>query len=182
MNFFVCIEGVDCVGKTSVAELLASRVNAVYYKSPGGMYAKERKIVDGSIEPLRRYFFYRAATQYDSGIIGGLLKHSPVVCDRYIYSTFAMHAAMDEKIRSLFEITGLVMPDYVFLLTADEAIRRKRLAERFDATTLESNFLLQKKADELFKLQGHPTIDTTNTNVDEVVETILSRLREKGSI
>jgi thymidylate kinase len=182
MSLFVCIEGVDCVGKTSVAELLARRINAVYYKSPGGIYAKERKVVDESIDPLRRYFFYRAATQYDSGIIGGLLKHSPVVCDRYIYSTFAMHGAMDEKIQSLFEITGLVMPDHVFLLTADEAVRRKRLAERFNTTILESNFLLQKKADELFRFQGHPIIDTTNTTVEEVVKTILSRLGEEGLI
>lgn len=182
MNLFVCIEGVDCVGKTSVAELLARRIDAVYYKSPGGMYAKERKVVDELVDPLRRYFFYRAATQYDSGIIGGLLKHSSVVCDRYIYSTFAVHAAMDEKIQSLFEITGLVMPDYVFLLTADEAVRRKRLAERYDVNVLEGNFLLQKKADELFKLQGHIVVDTTSTTVDEVVEAILSRLREKGSL
>jgi len=182
MSLFVCLEGVDCVGKTSVAESLARRINAVYYKSPGGMYAKERKVVDESVDPLRRYFFYRAAVQYDSGIIAGLLRFSPVVCDRYIYSTFAVHAAMDEKIQSLFETTGLVIPDYIFLLTADEAVRKNRLAERSRVTLLESNFPLQKKSDELFKLQGHQVIDTTSTTVDEVVETILSQLREKGSL
>ena len=182
MSLFVCLEGVDCVGKTTVAELLARRINAAYYKSPGGVYAKERKIVDESINPLRRYFYYRAAVQYDSGMIADLLKISPVVCDRYIYSTFAVHAAMDAKIQALFEVTGLVIPDYVFLLTADERVRRKRLAQRLNATALESNFLLQEKADELFKLQGHPVIDTTSTTVDEVVEIILSRLRQEGPV
>jgi len=182
MGLFVCIEGVDCVGKTTVSESLARRIGAVYYKSPGGVYAKERKVVDESVDPLRRYFFYRAAVQYDSGIIAGLLRFSHVVCDRYIYSTFAVHAAMDEKIQSLFETTGIMMPDYVFLLTADEAILRKRMAERPNITALESNFMLHKRADELFKLQGHSVIDTTSTTVDEVVETILLRLSQKGAL
>ena len=146
------------------------------------MYAKERKTVDESVDPLRRYFFYRAAVQYDSGEIAKLLETSSVVCDRYIYSTFAVHAAMDEKIQALFELTGLVMPDHVFLLTADEAVRKKRLAERSVVSALESNFVLQRKADELFKLQGHPAIDTTNTTADEVVEIILSRLQQRGSL
>lgn len=182
MGLFICIEGIDCVGKTTVAEALARRINAVYYKSPGGVYARERKALDELANPRRRYFFYRKAVQYDSGEIGALLKTFPVVCDRYVYSTFAVHAAMDETIRSLFEITDLVMPDYVFLLTADEGVRKERLAARRDVTIVESNFLLQTKADELFKLQGHPVIDTTRTTVDEVVETILSQLHQKGSL
>jgi thymidylate kinase len=182
MRLFVCIEGIDCVGKTAVAQALASRIGATYYKSPGGVYARERKIVDESVDPLRRYFFYRAAVQYDSGVIAKLLESAPVVCDRYIYSTFAVHAAIDEKIAALFEFTGLVMPDYVFLLTADEDVRRKRLAERSVVSILEDNFPLQKKADELFKLQGYPVIDTTHTTTEEVVEIIVSRLRQGGVV
>ena len=176
MSLFVCIEGLDAAGKTTVSRALARALKARYYKSPGGPYAKARKIVDKVVDPLTRYFFYRAAVQYDSGVIRNILKEKSVVCDRYIYSTVVCHVAMDERIQSLFEMTGLVMPDYVFVLTADEDVRVKRLAKRRAISVVERNLPLQRKIDQLFKAQGHPMIDTTHTKVKGVVEMILKRL------
>jgi len=94
MPVFICIEGLDASGKTSISQALARVLGASYYKSPGGPYAEARKIVDEVVDPLTRYFFYRAAVQYDSGVIRNLLTRTSVVCDRYIYSTIACHAAM----------------------------------------------------------------------------------------
>lgn len=136
MSTFICIEGVDASGKTSVSQALALHIEAYYYKSPGGPYAEARKIVDELIDPLAKYFFYRAAVQYDSAIIRDLLKTRSVVCDRYIFSTQLCHAAMDERICDLFEVTGLLMPDQVFILTAEEKVRKERLSQRGVATFL----------------------------------------------
>lgn len=178
MSVFICIEGIDAAGKTSVSQALAQALGASYYKSPGGPYAEARKIVDEVVDPLTRYFFYRAAVQYDSGAIRNLLKNTSVVCDRYIYSTIVCHAAMDERIQRLFEVTGLVMPDHVFVLTADEDVRVKRLVERPTVSTVEHNLALQRKIDKLFRAQGHPVIDTTHTRVEDVVDIILKQLKE----
>ena len=125
---FICIEGVD--GESTVAQALCEKLQAIYYKSSGGGFAQARQIVDEIVDPLTRYFFYRAAVQHDSGVIRSLLNMASVVCDRYIYSTFAFHMAMDERIQSLFETTDLIMPDRVILLTADKEVRRRRILQK----------------------------------------------------
>ena len=183
MSLFICLEGIDGTGKTTVARVLARQLNAMYYKSPGGVFAKTRHIVDGDgIDPLTRYFYYRAATQYDSQMIRQILKHSSVVCDRYIYSTIAYHSAMDTRIEGLKDITGLVIPDYTFLLTANEEVRLERLSNRPTVSNLEENSLLQRKADQLFMTQGHIVIQTSVIPVHEVVGQILRHLQQRRSL
>ncbi len=177
MSLFICLEGVDAVGKTEVSKLLAARLGYQYYKSPGTQFATVRDLVDKDVDPLTRYFFYRAATQHDSRCIRELLKTSGVVCDRYIYSTFAFHGAMDSHIQSLFELTQLVMPDYTFVLTAKEDVRTSRLLGRRDVKELERNLPLQRQADRIFKTFGHPVVDTSNTSVEEAVEIVISHLK-----
>lgn len=171
---FICLEGVDAVGKTEVGKRLAEKLGYQYYKSPGGLFASARGIVDDDVDPLTRYFFYRAATQYDSKKIAEMLATSGVVCDRYIYSTFAFHAAMDAKIQSLFELTGLLIPDYTFVLTAREKVRSQRLRRRVGVKDLELNLPLQQQADRIFKTFGHQTVDTSNTTVEEATDMLLS--------
>ena len=175
-TLFICIEGVDCVGKTEVAKSLADRLKAFYYKTPGGLSEDERMAVYNLTDPCQRYTAYRAAAARDSQAITNILMTSSVVCDRYIYSTFAMHAAMDDTLASRFEVGGLLIPDHVFLLTADEEVRKRRLFARPHHLQLEDNIPLQNKADGLFKEQGHTIVDTSTTTVDEVVEILLRYL------
>lgn len=180
MAIFICLEGVDAVGKTEVSKLLAERLGYQYYKSPGGLFSSVRSIVDTDVDPLTRYFFYRAATQYDSKKISEALATSGVVCDRYIYSTFAFHGAMDAQIQSLFELTQLIMPDHTFILTAREEVRAKRLRLRKNVNDLELNLGLQRQADRIFKTFGHSIIDTSDTTVEEATNLILFSLNLKG--
>lgn len=183
MTLFICLEGIDGTGKTTTARALARQLNAMCYKSPGGMFAKVRHMVDGDgIDPLTRYFYYRAATQYDSQVISRILAYSTVVCDRYIYSTIAYHSAMDPRIEGLKDMTGLVIPDHTFLLTANEEVRLERLSDRQKISNLEENSLLQRKADRIFMTQGHTVIDTSEIPVHEVVELILQHLQQKRSL
>ncbi|OGG51348.1 hypothetical protein A2704_03750 [Candidatus Kaiserbacteria bacterium RIFCSPHIGHO2_01_FULL_54_36b] len=176
MNPFICLEGVDAVGKTEVAKCLATRLGHSYYKSPGEPFASVRKMVDESVDPLTRYFFYRSATQHDSKCIASLLATSGLVCDRYIYSTFAFHGAMDPLIQSLFELTGLRMPDHTFLLVTREEVRARRLQTRLDANALDLNIALQRRADRIFRTFGLTVIDTSDTTVEEAAGLILAQL------
>lgn len=129
MPLFICLDGIDGTGKTTTARVLARQLNAMYYKSPGGMFAKARYMVDGDgIDPLTRYFYYRAATQYDSQAISRILAYSAVVCDRYIYSykityTKTMQIEYEatftnvdkDEIRKRFRQAGaeLIRPEYL---------------------------------------------------------------------
>lgn len=178
MSLFICLEGVDAVGKTEICKSLAARLGYQYYKSPGALFAPVRDLVDQDVDPLTRYFFYRAATQDDSRCIRQLLQTSGVVCDRYIYSTFAFHGAMDAQVQSLFELTQLVMPDYTFVLTAREDVRATRLLGRLEMKELEHNLALQRQADRIFKTFGHTVVDTSDTTVEEATDAILSHIKQ----
>lgn len=180
MHRFICLEGVDGVGKTEISKSLAARLGYQYYKSPGAVFASVRDLVDRDVDPLTRYFFYRAATQHDSRAISEILKSSGVVCDRYIYSTFAFHGAMDPQIPPLFDLTQLLMPDHAFVLTAREEVRIARLNCRIDVKETERNLALQYQADRLFKTFGHTTIDTSDTTVEEATEIIINCLSRGG--
>lgn len=180
MTRFICLEGVDAVGKTEVSKQLAEKLGYQYYKSPGGLFASARSIVDDDVDPLTRYFFYRAATQHDSKKISQMLATTGVVCDRYIYSTFAFHAAMDAKIQSLFEVTGLLVPDHTFVLTAREEIRAARLCQRIGVKDLELNLPLQRQADSLFRNFGHHVLDTSDTTVEAATKALIG-LIQKGA-
>jgi dTMP kinase len=174
---FICLEGLDGVGKTEVASLLARRISYQFFQSPGGSFGKARKIVDdGQLSPLTRYFFFRAATQNDSKHIAEILKSSGVVCDRYIYSTVAYHAAMDERVRQVFETTDLLLPDRTILLVARDEVRKARLEKRDHVTQIEMDIPLQKRIDFIYRSFVHDIFDTSDTTVEEAADHIASIL------
>lgn len=174
-NVFITIDGVDGVGKTTVAQLLASDGSFHYYKSPAGPFAQLRKEVDDRATPLERYCFYRTATQYDSTKIVQLLETTAVVCDRYIASTAAYHIAMDARIRVIHSNDGLLQPDFAFLLGARSEIRDKRILERakmLSDAKLEGNSALLDRVAEIFKSLGLIYIDTSDVTAEEVAAEI----------
>lgn len=174
-NVFITIDGVDGVGKTTVAQLLASDGMFHYYKSPAGPFAQLRKEVDNHATPIERYCFYRTATQYDSDQISQLLKTTPVVCDRYIASTAAYHIAMDARIRVIHGDGGLLNPDFAFLLGARSEIRDKRILERakmLSDAKLEGDSALLDRVAQIFVSFGLIYIDTSDITAEEVATEI----------
>ena len=144
-------------------------------QSPGGTFAKARGIVDnGELDPLTRFFFFRAASQYDSNRISEMLVSSGVVCDRYVFSTFAYHAAMDKRIRSLCDFTGLKLPDRTFLLVTREDVRLKRLRRRRRITKIQIDLATQRTIDRIYRKFDFDVIDTSDTSVEETTDYILS--------
>ena len=177
MSRFICIEGVDAAGKTSVSSALAQQLNAAYYKSPGNPFADFRHHVDGQIDPLTRYFFYRAAVQHDSKVIAQQLEQGPVICDRYIYSTLAFHIVLDARVEKISDFTGLLIPDLTVVLTTNREARVQRLAGRGRMTTLEMDLDFQDRVDQVFRSMGHPVIDTSELAVEQTTAIILEMLR-----
>jgi len=181
---FISLDGVDGVGKTTVAKLLAVDGSFQYHKSPAGPFAQLRKEVDAHASPLERYCFYRLATQYDSVQISQLLERGPVVCDRYIASTAAYHIAMDARIRVIHNDTGLLKPHFAFLLSARSEIRDKRLLERAKISSdieIERNSAFLDRVAEIFMSFGLIYTDTSDITAEEVTETI-RRIVAKGEI
>ncbi len=174
-HVFISLDGVDGVGKTTVAKLLADEGSFRYYKSPSGPFVQLRKEVDAHASPLERYCFYRLATQFDSEQISQLLETCPVVCDRYIASTLAYHITMDARIRVIHNDVGLLKPHFAFLLGTRSEIRDKRILERVNAVSdlkLEGNSVLLDMVAETFMSFNLTYIDTSDIPADNVVMAI----------
>lgn len=184
-NVFITIDGVDGVGKSTVAKLLAADSSFQYHKSPTGPFAQFRKEVDAHASPLERYCFYRLATQFDSKQVERLLKIGSVVCDRYIASTAAYHIAMDARIRIIHHDEELLKPHFSFLLGARSEIRDKRILERAQVMSdiaLERDSVFLDRVANIFMLFGLIYIDTSNISAEEVAATIRQIVLQGGSL
>jgi len=171
-HVFVSLDGVDGVGKTTVAKLLAAGESFQYHKSPAGPFAQLRKEVDAHATPLERYCFYRLATQFDSVQISQLLETNSVVCDRYIASTAAYHIE-----------TRLLKPHFAFLLGARSEIRDKRILERAKVLSdikLEGDSTLLDRVAEIFMSFGLIYIDTSDMTAEKVATAIKCIVAQGG--
>ncbi len=176
MNTFISLDGVDGVGKTTVAKLLAIDGSFHYHKSPSGSFVQLREEIDVHATPLERYCFYRLSTQFDSAQIEQLLATRSVVCDRYIASTAAYHIAMDARIRGVHTEEGLLKPHFAFLLGARSEVRDKRIFERakmLSDAKLERDSKFLDQVAEIFTSFGLIYIDTSDVTAEEVATTIM---------
>lgn len=183
-HIFISLDGVDGVGKTTVAKFLVADKSFQYHKSPAGPFAQLRKEVDAHATPLERYCFYRLATQFDSIQISQLLETSSVVCDRYIASTAAYHIAMDDRIRVIHNDVGLLKPHFAFLLGARSEVRDKRILKRakmLSDVKLEGDNILLDRVVEIFMSFGLIYIDTSDMTAEEVT-TIIRRIVAQGGM
>lgn len=178
---FICIEGIDGVGKSTVSRKLAAALGGAYYKTPPPPYDFIRAEIDKKASPCARFYFYLSAVFFASTEIDALRRVRPVVCDRYIYSTLAYHITMDECFRGHTLPPGLLMPDATFLLVAGEAERLRRLMDRGEQvskhdSTLEANREYLAAVEREFRAFNLEVIDTTNSVEDEIVNLILARM------
>lgn len=187
MDTFISIDGVDGVGKTTVAKLLAADGDFQYYKSPSGPFEALRKEVDGYASRIGRYCFYRLATQYDSQEIAKLLEKGPVVSDRYLPSTYAYHVVLDPRVRDIHQEIGLLKPNFAFLLSARTEVRIQRLTDRrlkegrdVSDIKLEDNVVVMDSVAAVFRTMRLLEIDTSDMTAKEVVARIKEIVKSGG--
>ena len=181
LHSFICVEGIDGVGKSTVARKLATALGGIYYKTPPAPFDSIRAEIDRRSDAAARLYFYVSAVFFASLEIGELRARQPVVCDRYIFSTLAYHIAMDESFRNFVIPPTLMMPDETFLLVADEAERLRRLLERGEAASrhdsaLEANRVFLAQVQREFRRFDLHVIDTTQSDADETAQQILTRV------
>ena len=142
-NKLIVFEGIDGVGKTTLAlelkkDLMNKGIPVIFYedyelKHPGFNSLKPlvKKIpITGS------HLFYLASAIYKSQVIKKLLESHWVICDRYFYSTNANHKARGSNL-IIPKLDDLLEPDYCFLLTLDERIRKQRVKQKTHITKLD---------------------------------------------
>lgn len=176
MNKFICIEGVNATGKSTICAALAKILKFTYYKTPGGPFGEVRTRFE-DINLRARYFFYRGSNSYDSEQIRQILQESGVVCDRYFHSTQIAHSTEDEDVSDLFDLSDLLMPDYTIILSANEETRKDRLASRSELRSFEQDLEHQRKANDYYVSLGYPVVDNSNRQIQDVCNEIIELIQ-----
>ncbi|MBF0235561.1 MAG: deoxynucleoside kinase [Desulfamplus sp.] len=179
-NRFIVIEGVDGVGKTTVSRLLAETVSAVYFQTPSGFWKNHRGIAEKA-GPCFRCIFYGLATLWASLIITSILKRHSVVCDRYIYSTWAYHQVSASCVSNLIlKLSGILKkPDVVFYLHVSPDVRNARIGLRKDNTVSDYDESLQNEVHlNYLSFKQMVLVETTDLKPKEVVALMMNNVEK----
>jgi dTMP kinase len=142
LGMLISVEGVDGAGKTTLVAGLATALDAVSLREPGGVEVSERiraLLADPAldIDPRAEALLYAAArAQLVAERLRPLLASgATVVLDRFVDSSLAYQGAARglgvEQVRALNGFgTGGVRPDRTLLLRVDPQVARARIAGR----------------------------------------------------
>jgi len=183
----VVIEGLDGVGKSTLVESLAKKINAVVLKTPPFIYSPMickdslRPFFDAQPEPIRRAY-YRFSCVIAGVKAEVLSKEQPVIIDRYWTSTVAYAFGAGEAHEILRHAgtypSDIVEPDHTILLTVSEQVRLKRIRKRQDTDTVEEQRLaadiaFRKRTLNAFRWFDIHEIDTSKLTPNEVLTSAL---------
>lgn len=191
-NRLVVLEGIDGVGKTRLSRALVRALNArpgiraIRYEDTekrAAGFNVLKPFIRTSVPIAASLLFYLSSAIDKSRRIAELLKTQWVVCDRYVYSTFAFHAVHGVKVRSLIRLRALPIrwPDHYFLVTVSEDVRLQRLRQRPGNTPADR---VRKRPDnrvgkfERVLRAWRPTVVDNSGDVTTTVASLLRSIRQ----
>ena len=131
---FIVVEGADGSGKSTVAKLLAKKLNAVFLETPDEKLRAVRKEIDDFYKgrALASHLFYASAVAYASGRARELLEGGEsVVVVRYWASTAAYDGVVrDSGMDNSAWIGKILPPHFTCFLQVSAEVRRKRMGVR----------------------------------------------------
>ncbi|MBD30480.1 MAG: dTMP kinase [Acidimicrobiaceae bacterium] len=194
---FIAFEGGDASGKTTQAERVATKINAVFTREPGGTPVGEslRSILLNPISPLalRTEALLMAASRaqlVQEVINPTLTKGQHVVTDRYIssslaYQGYASGLPIDEVLSLSLFATEELIPDLTVLidLPVEESMKRRgKNPDRFEQENIEFHERVRNGYLEMARTNSDKWIVINGTKSQENVakdvdQAILDRLQ-----
>ncbi len=171
----VVVEGVDGVGKSTLARRIAQEFGYEYRYPVPKPFSEIREQIDDLRDVNTRFFYYLAGNvALQVKLRAELVAGARVVFDRYVFSTFASHAAMGASLGNLtIAHVPFVQPDLAILLTCDPAVRNARIIARGKERegqryVTESGHILDETERRLLGFRVFNRIDTTAMTEEEV--------------
>ena len=194
---FIVFEGIDGVGKTSLAQKLSHQLNYKFIETPLSelmfnnpqIYAKVVDYIHSYLPGFLRAWFYSFSNLYLSEKY--CQEHSTnqrnLITNRYVVSNFAYNSDnyTGNFFANLFQF--LTKPDLTIYLTADLETIKQRISNRNkddkDLLQVEYNKNVREPLMLNFLKQNYNAkqvaiINTTNLNLDEVYKKIMDRIQK----
>lgn len=172
---FVVIEGVDGVGKTTLARRFEKDFGYKYVYPVPSPYDLIRKQVEGLGDVEARFWYYLAGNvtlqrELRKIIASGMR----VILDRYIYSTMASHRAMGATVDCI-ELSKVpyMVPGLAILLTCASQVRNMRIVSRGLETRayVDREGSILDETERLLRGYSLKVIDTTKLTEEQVFAT-----------
>ncbi len=187
-NSFFAIEGIDGTGKSTIAKMLEERLGAIKLsrKKSNSLVSKIQELKNNKASEEELHHLYLEALLETSASVEKSLSNNHVVVARWLGTEVAAHKIYATKnggkaAKIGYKKLGILVPDYVILLTADAEVRKARMAVRGklgknDLASLENGCQgwVIKETYKLYK--GVIEIDTSKKTPDEVVDAIIAEL------
>lgn len=178
-NKFIVFEGIMGSGKTTLAKMLAEKLGGVYYNTPIS-FREMRHMVDKTLSLEARYYFYLSLNLQVSTEVAELLEEKPVVCDKYIWTTFCYHKSLGLDLSS-FPKLDILMPDFCFLIFCKDQIRLERVSKRDPINDYSKDFVRQESErrclEEFKRVLPDAIIDNSLDDPDKAFSQILTRIQ-----
>ena len=194
---FIVFEGIDGVGKTSLAQKLSHQLNYKFIETPLSelmfnnpqIYAKVVDYIHSYLPGFLRAWFYSFSNLYLSEKY--CQEHSTnqrnLIINRYVVSNFAYNSDnyTGNFFANLFQF--LAKPDLTIYFTADLETIKQRISNRNkddkDLLQVEYNKNVREPLMLNFLKQNYNAkqvaiINTTNLNLDEVYKKIMDRIQK----
>lgn len=178
MPYFIVLEGLDGVGKSTLARRLANECGYQLMTTPGTQLLPIRSdIINGlGNSQTARALFYAATVQAEGEKVRAFNKQGiTVVMDRYRASTIAYGHERGVTLDLNAVLSQAVKPHLSILLTLDETERQHRLSQR--GTTAEDLETLNPEFREgvIHRLKAMCDIELDLTGADENEAVLLVR-------
>lgn len=140
-GIMVAVEGLDIVGKTTIAQSLSKTDGWLYYKTPAPAYYKDCVQLGTDGHPVyseERFWLFIKSLKYSSQEISRLLEAGvSVAVDRWLWTTLSYHFAFNSELEARWqkvaakEIPLLIYPQLSILVQiADRGVYEQRKASR----------------------------------------------------
>lgn len=182
-HWLIAIEGIDGVGKTTIAKLLCEKLNAFPQKTPLPSLKWAARFLDKFHNPEIETIGYFLLTIITSLYIQQRLKYQSIVCDKYILNTIVTQTCLGGKLVKLIKLIRYYLvrkPNYTFCLTISNKNQlMKRLKQRGKLDANDQQLLpycleIQRKYLEFPEVIP---IDTTEWTPDKILMIILNHLK-----
>lgn len=184
MAYFIAVEGLDGIGKSTIINGMAKVFSGHAMNTPGDALRDIRKLIidDFADDELAKVLFYTATVSSQGKKARNIADSGEwVFMDRYWASTvaYAKTRGVDTDFNMLS--SGLVQPDITILLTLDETERQRRLLSRGttaeDLETLDSGF----RQCVLDEYQTHATmvVDISGLDTEPAIQTLEQLITNK---